>query len=68
VLEYVTECIRTGWISSAGHFIEEFEDKGAAYCGMKLGIDRQVLYLLSGLAMTEVQLEQVCNIVREVLI
>ena len=37
-LEYVTECIRTGWISSAGHFIEEFEDKWAAYCGMKYGI------------------------------
>lgn len=37
-LEYVNECIRTGWISSAGHFIEEFEDKWAAYCGMKYGI------------------------------
>jgi perosamine synthetase len=37
-LEYVSECIRTGWISSAGHFIEEFEDKWAAYCGMKYGI------------------------------
>jgi perosamine synthetase len=37
-LEYVTECIRTGWISSAGHFIEEFEQKWAAYCGMKYGV------------------------------
>src|SRR5512136_2364545 len=37
-LEYVTECVRKGWISSAGHFIEEFEDKWAAYCGMKYGI------------------------------
>ena len=37
-LEYVTECIRTGWISSAGRFIEEFEEKWAAYCGMKHGI------------------------------
>jgi perosamine synthetase len=37
-LEYVTECIRTGWISSAGHFIEEFEEKWAAYCGMKYGV------------------------------
>jgi perosamine synthetase len=37
-LEYVNECIRTGWISSAGHFIEDFEDKWAAYCGMKYGI------------------------------
>jgi len=37
-LEYVTECIRAGWISSAGRFIEEFEEKWAAYCGMKYGI------------------------------
>jgi perosamine synthetase len=37
-LEYVTECIRTGWISSAGRFIEEFEQKWADYCGMKYGI------------------------------
>src|SRR5512142_835091 len=37
-LEYVTECIQTGWISSAGRFIEEFEQKLAAYCGMKHGI------------------------------
>ena len=37
-LEYVTECIRTGWISSAGRFIEAFEAKWAAYCGMPYGI------------------------------
>jgi perosamine synthetase len=37
-LEYVTECLRTGWISSDGRFVEEFEEKWAAYCGMKYGI------------------------------
>jgi len=37
-LEYVTECVQTGWISSAGKFIEEFEDKWAAYCGRRYGI------------------------------
>jgi perosamine synthetase len=37
-IEYVSECLRTGWISSAGRFIEEFERKWAAYCGMKYGI------------------------------
>jgi perosamine synthetase len=37
-LEYVTECLRTGWISSAGRFIEEFEAQWAAYCVMKYGI------------------------------
>ncbi len=35
---YVTECLKTGWISSAGKFIEEFEKKWASYCGMKYGI------------------------------
>jgi perosamine synthetase len=37
-LEYVTECIRTGWISSAGKFIEEFERQWAAYCGITYGV------------------------------
>ena len=37
-LEYVTECVRTGWISSAGRFIEQFEAEWAAYCGMEHGI------------------------------
>ncbi len=37
-LDYVSECIKTGWISSAGKFITEFEEKWAAYCGMKHGL------------------------------
>ncbi len=37
-LQYVTECLKTGWISSEGRFIREFEEKWAAYCGMKYGI------------------------------
>jgi perosamine synthetase len=37
-LEYVSECVRTGWISSAGRFIEEFEERWAAYCGMRYGV------------------------------
>jgi len=36
--EYVNECLDTGWISSAGRFIEAFENCWAAYCGMKYGI------------------------------
>lgn len=36
--EYVAECLRTGWISSSGRFIEEFERRWAAYCGMEHGI------------------------------
>jgi perosamine synthetase len=37
-LQYVTECVRTGWISSAGRFIDEFEQRWAAYCGKRYGI------------------------------
>jgi perosamine synthetase len=37
-MEYVTECIRTGWISSAGRFINAFEDAWASFCGVKHGI------------------------------
>ncbi|HEX8145321.1 MAG TPA: DegT/DnrJ/EryC1/StrS family aminotransferase [Pyrinomonadaceae bacterium] len=37
-LEYVSECVRTGWVSSAGKFIEEFEGRWAAYCGRRYGV------------------------------
>jgi perosamine synthetase len=37
-LEYVTDCVRTGWISSAGHYIEQFEQGWADYCGRRYGI------------------------------
>ena len=37
-LEYVNECLKTGWISSSGHFINKFEEKWAEYCGMKHGV------------------------------
>ena len=37
-LDYVSECVRTGWVSSAGRFIDEFEEKWAAYCGRRYGI------------------------------
>jgi perosamine synthetase len=37
-LEYVTECLKTGWISSAGHFLERFEQTWAAYCGRAYGV------------------------------
>jgi perosamine synthetase len=37
-LKYITECVETGWISSSGRFIDEFEQKWAAYCGKRHGI------------------------------
>ena len=36
--KYVEECMRTGWISSEGRFIQEFENTLAAYCGMNYGV------------------------------
>ena len=36
--KYVQECLETGWISSNGRFINEFEEKWADYCNMKYGI------------------------------
>lgn len=36
--KYLIECIRSGWISSEGPFIKEFEDKFSAYIGRKAGI------------------------------
>jgi perosamine synthetase len=35
---YVSECVRTGWVSSAGRFINEFEERWAAYCNRRYGI------------------------------
>ena len=36
--KYVCECIDTGWISSEGPFVKEFEQKMAATAGRKFGI------------------------------
>ena len=38
VLPLVRECIETGWISSEGRFIREFEEKWANYCGVSYGV------------------------------
>lgn len=37
-LEYVTECVRTGWVSSAGQFVSQFEERWASYCGRRYGV------------------------------
>ena len=37
-LSYVEEAVRTGWISSEGRFIAEFERRWAAYCGAAHGV------------------------------
>lgn len=35
---YLAECVRSGWVSSAGKFIDDFEERWAAYCGRRHGI------------------------------
>ena len=37
-LDYVKDCIKTGWISSAGKYINDFECGWSAYCGKKYGV------------------------------
>lgn len=37
-LKYVTDAVQTGWISSAGKYVTEFEQKFAEYCGCKYGV------------------------------
>lgn len=34
-LKYISEAVSTGWISSSGKFVKEFEEKFADYCGVK---------------------------------
>jgi perosamine synthetase len=34
----VSECARTGWVSSQGRFVTEFENAFAKYCGVKYGV------------------------------
>lgn len=37
-LDYVTEAVKTGWVSSSGKYVTAFEESFAQYCGVKHGI------------------------------
>ncbi len=37
-LKYVTECIETGWVSSAGAYVTKFEEMVADFAGSKYGV------------------------------
>lgn len=37
-LKYVTKCIKTGWVSSLGRYVEAFEKKFSKFCGVRYGI------------------------------
>ena len=36
--EYVNTCLKSGWISSSGPMIEQFEQQWSNYCGRKYGV------------------------------
>lgn len=37
-LKYVTECIQTGWVSSVGAFVDQFEKMTAEFTGVKYAV------------------------------
>lgn len=37
-LEYITNCIKSGWISSIGNYVVEFERKFAGYCNTRYAV------------------------------
>lgn len=37
-VEYVVDCVRSGWVSSSGRFLTDFEERWAAYCRRRYGI------------------------------
>jgi perosamine synthetase len=37
-LNYVTDAVSTGWISSSGRYVEAFEREFASYCGARYGV------------------------------
>lgn len=37
-LKYVTDAVQTGWISSSGKYVTEFEKQFATYCGCEYGV------------------------------
>ena len=37
-IEYVTECIKTGWVSSVGSYVTRFEEELAKFVGAKRAV------------------------------
>jgi perosamine synthetase len=37
-LAYVTECIKSGWVSALGKYVRDFEEGFAHYCGVRYGV------------------------------
>ncbi|MBN1221517.1 MAG: DegT/DnrJ/EryC1/StrS family aminotransferase [Anaerolineae bacterium] len=37
-LAYVSDCVKSGWVSSKGKYVAQFEQAFAAYCGCRYGV------------------------------
>lgn len=37
-LAYVVDCVKSGWVSSLGKYVRDFEDRFAGYCGVDHGV------------------------------
>lgn len=37
-IEYVTDCLKSNWISSSGKYIQMFEEKFSSFCQVKYGV------------------------------
>ncbi|MAG50815.1 hypothetical protein CL621_04225 [archaeon] len=37
-LKYVSDCIKTGWVSSVGSYVTKFEEEFSKYCGVQNGV------------------------------
>jgi perosamine synthetase len=37
-LAYVTDCLKSGWVSSLGKYVRDFEDRFAGYCDARYGV------------------------------
>ncbi len=37
-LKYVTDCVQSGWISSLGKYVKDFEQQFADFCGARYGV------------------------------
>ena len=37
-IAYINDCLKTGWISSVGGYLDRFESEWAAYCGRQYGV------------------------------
>ncbi len=57
-LNNVIEAVKSGWISSKGKFIPEFEERFAKYCGVKYGVATSNGTVALHLALTSLEIGQ----------